>query len=90
MALTVPERDSRVAADGPTADAKGNIYVADRGNRRIQVFDSDLNPVKIFSNVGAPWSVCMTPGATQYLFSGDGNGKLYNEPRAAIEIDCWM
>jgi len=60
-----------------TADAKGNIYVADRGNRRIQVFDSDLNPVKIFSNVGAPWSVCMTPGATQYLFSGDGNGKLY-------------
>jgi DNA-binding beta-propeller fold protein YncE len=24
-----------------TADAKGNIYVADRGNRRIQVFDGD-------------------------------------------------
>ena len=25
------------------ADAKGNIYVADRGNRRIQVFDPDGN-----------------------------------------------
>ena len=25
------------------ADAKGNIYVADRGNRRIQVFDGDGN-----------------------------------------------
>jgi hypothetical protein len=25
------------------ADVKGNIYVADRGNRRIQVFDSDGN-----------------------------------------------
>jgi len=25
------------------ADAKGNLYVADRGNRRIQVFDSDGN-----------------------------------------------
>ena len=60
-----------------TSDAKGNIYVADRGNRRIQVFDSDLNPVKIIANVGAPWSICMSPGATQYLFSGDGNGKLY-------------
>lgn len=24
------------------SDAKGNVYVADRGNRRIQVFDSDL------------------------------------------------
>jgi NHL repeat len=28
---------------GIAADAKGNIYVADRGNRRIQVFDSDGN-----------------------------------------------
>jgi DNA-binding beta-propeller fold protein YncE len=60
-----------------TSDAKGNIYVADRGNRRIQVFDSDLNPVRIIANVGAPWSVCTTPGPTQYLFSGDGNGKIY-------------
>jgi DNA-binding beta-propeller fold protein YncE len=62
---------------GITSDAKGNIYVADRGNRRIQVFDPDLNPLKIFSNVGAPWSLCTSPGPTQYLFSGDGNGKLY-------------
>jgi DNA-binding beta-propeller fold protein YncE len=60
-----------------TSDAKGNIYVADRGNRRIQVFDADLNPVRIIDTVGAPWSVCMSPGPTQYLFSGDGNGKLY-------------
>ena len=62
---------------GITSDAKGNIYVADRGNNRIQVFDSDLNPKAIFSNVRAPWSVCMTPGPTQYLFSGDGGGNLY-------------
>jgi DNA-binding beta-propeller fold protein YncE len=37
------------------ADAKGNIYVADRGNRRIQVFDSDggfLREIKI--NVPVP------------------------------------
>jgi len=62
---------------GITSDAKGNIYVADRGNRRIQVFDPDLNPVRIIANVGAPWSVCTSPGPTQYLFSGDGNGKIY-------------
>ena len=63
-----------------TSDAKNNIYVADRGNRRIQVFDTELNPVKIISNVGAPWTLCTSPAAgstPQYLFSGDGNGKLY-------------
>ena len=62
---------------GITSDAKNNIYVADRGNRRIQVFDPDLNFVKSITNVGAPWSVCTSPGPTQYLFSGDGNGKIY-------------
>jgi DNA-binding beta-propeller fold protein YncE len=62
---------------GITSDAKGNIYVADRGNRRVQVYDPDLNPVRIIEGMGAPWTVCTTPGATQYLFSGDGNGKIY-------------
>jgi len=62
---------------GITSDAKGNIYVADRGNRRVQVYDPDLNPVRIIEGMGAPWSVCTTPGSTQYLFSGDGNGKIY-------------
>jgi DNA-binding beta-propeller fold protein YncE len=62
---------------GITSDAKGNIYVADRGNRRIQVFDPDLNPVKIITGMGAPWTVCMTPAPNQVLYSGDGNGKVY-------------
>src|SRR5207249_1261813 len=60
-----------------TSDSRGNIYVADRGNSRIQVYDTDLKLEKTFTGVGAPWSVCMTPGPTQYLFSGDGNGKIY-------------
>jgi DNA-binding beta-propeller fold protein YncE len=59
------------------SDARNNIYVADRGNRRIKVYDTDLNLKTMYTNVGAPWSLCVSPGATQYLFSGDGNGKLY-------------
>ena len=62
---------------GITNDAKGNIYVADRGNRRVQVFDPTMKPVRIITGMGAPWSVCTTPGPTQYLYSGDGNGKIY-------------
>ncbi len=31
------------------SDAKGNIYIGDRTNRRIQVFDPDGNPVRIIT-----------------------------------------
>jgi hypothetical protein len=62
---------------GITTDAKNNVYVADRGNRRIQVYDDNLNFIKSIATVGAPWSVCTSPAPNQYLFSGDGNGKIY-------------
>ena len=61
-------------------DAKGNIYVGDRGNSRIQVFDPDLNPVRIISNVRAPWGICISPPnaqGQQFLFSADAGGKIY-------------
>src|SRR3954471_1052292 len=61
-------------------DAKGNIYVGDRGNSRIQVFDPDLNPVRIISNVRAPWGICITPPnaqGQQFLYSADAGGKIY-------------
>jgi len=58
-------------------DAKGNVYVGDRSNRRIQVFDDDLTSKAIYDTVGAPWAVCVSSGPHQYLFSSnsfpDGN-----------------
>jgi hypothetical protein len=59
------------------ADAKNNIYVADRGNRRIQVYDADLTFIKSITSAAAPWSICTSPAPQQFLFSGDGNGKIY-------------
>ena len=47
-------------------DAKGNVYVADRGNARIQVFDSNLVLRAIYDHVGNPWTLCITPGPHQY------------------------
>src|ERR1700704_4889935 len=64
------------------ADAKGNIYVGDRGNSRIQVFDPDLNPIRIISNVRAPWAMCITPPnaqGQQFLYSSDAGGKIYKD-----------
>ncbi len=58
-------------------DAKGYVYAADYGNRRIQVFDADGNVRNQFGNIGAPLAMCITKGATQHLFishAGDADG----------------
>ena len=58
-------------------DANGNVYVADLGNKRIQVFDGDGNYKSQFAGVGTPQTLCMTQGATQYLYvshMGDPEG----------------
>jgi hypothetical protein len=52
-------------------DAKGNAYVADRSNRRIEVFDNDLKFKTIYDNVGTPWELCISPGPHQYLYSSN-------------------
>jgi DNA-binding beta-propeller fold protein YncE len=88
-------------------DAHDNIYVADRGNRRIQVFDTDgklLRQITIdvpydpdakpaIGNKpvlpvppgtqqtmapGAPWTLCITPGPNQVLYTSDAYpGRIY-------------
>jgi len=83
-------------------DVQGQVYVADRGNRRIQVFDgngkflrqividvpadSDARPAignKPTQTTGtlapgAPWTVCITPGPHQVLYSSDAfPGRIY-------------
>ena len=52
----------------------GHVYVADRSNRRIQVFDYDLNFERYITGIGAPWTIQVTES---YIYSGDGDGKLY-------------
>jgi len=83
-------------------DAQGNVYVADRANRRIQVFDGDGKFLRIITidvpllpdvrpaignkptattgtmAPGAPWTLCITPGPNQILFSSDAfPGRIY-------------
>jgi DNA-binding beta-propeller fold protein YncE len=76
-------------------DRNNNIYVGDRTNRRVQVFDTDGTFLRMFSIdvplapgthavngntptgerlaavIGAPNSICITPGANQVMFVGE-------------------
>jgi hypothetical protein len=57
--------------------AQGNVYAADLGNKRIQVFDADGTFKSQFGGVGVPVALCITSGATQYLYVshvGDQSG----------------
>jgi hypothetical protein len=58
---------------GLAVDAQGNVYVADRSNNRMQVFDNNLVLRAIYDNIGTSWSVCVSPGPHQYLFTSNSN-----------------
>jgi hypothetical protein len=80
-------------------DRQNNVYVADRNNRRIQVFDVDGNFKRfVFLNAKydkthhpvlgnptpnppdetQPWTLCITGGQTQYLYTSDSEpGRIY-------------
>ncbi|HEV3334311.1 MAG TPA: peptidyl-alpha-hydroxyglycine alpha-amidating lyase family protein [Bryobacteraceae bacterium] len=58
---------------GIAVDAQGNVYVADRANHRMQVFDNNLVLRSIYDNIGDSWTVCISPGAHQYLFTSNSN-----------------
>ena len=85
------------------ADRDNNLYVGDRTNRRIQVFDTegkflrmftiDVPPVpgthavngptptgeRLAAVIGAPNSICITPGPNQVLFVGESTfpGRIF-------------
>jgi len=58
-------------------DANDNVYVGDRGNSRIQVYDDNMNFERSITGIGAPWAICITNTSPQIMYSGDGNGKIY-------------
>jgi DNA-binding beta-propeller fold protein YncE len=51
-------------------DAQNNLYVADRQNGRIQVFDTDGNAKQQWRVGGNPWSLCMPRGQNSIMYVG--------------------
>ena len=51
-------------------DTEGMVYVADRQNRRIQIFDRDGNYVKEWAYKGLPCGLYIHSDGTMYMVSG--------------------
>ncbi len=84
-------------------DRNNNVYVGDRANRRIQVFDTEGKFLRLFTidvppapgtratygntptgerlaqAIGAPNSICITPGLNQVMFVGESTfpGRIF-------------
>ena len=54
-------------------DAQGNVYAADGGNRRVQVFDNNGTFKTAFVNLGNAQALCMTKGPNQVLYVSNSN-----------------
>jgi len=54
-------------------DAQGNVYAADGGNKRIQVFDNNGTFKTAITNVGNAQAICMTKGSTPVLYVSNSN-----------------
>jgi hypothetical protein len=74
---------------GLALDAQGNVYVADAGNKRIQVFDGNGTVKSQITNIGTPYAICITPGQHQYLYSSNSNDPetLDNGEIYKLELD---
>ena len=59
--------------DSIVVDARGNVYAADAGNGRIQVFGNDGTYQREIANVGNVQAICITPGASQVMFVSNSN-----------------
>ena len=53
------------SVDSIAVDAQGNVYAADAGNMRIQVFDNNGTFKTEIRNVGNAQAICITPAATR-------------------------
>ncbi|MBM4184849.1 MAG: hypothetical protein FJ207_11655 [Gemmatimonadetes bacterium] len=59
---------------GMQIDAQNNLYVADHGNQRILVLNSQTGQqIREIRGVGSPMAICITPGPNQFLYVSNSN-----------------
>ena len=61
------------SVDSIAVDAQGNVYAADGGNQRIQVFDNNGVFKTEIKSVGNAQAICITPGGNQVMYVSNSN-----------------
>src|SRR5690348_15205022 len=58
---------------GLAVDTQGNVYAADGGNKRVEVFDNDGTFKTAIADVGNAQALCLTKGANPVLYVSNSN-----------------
>jgi len=58
------------------ADAKGTLYIADRSNQRIQVFDGEGNYLREQKHPGTPCGLCLMKSGKHIMMAHGHAGKI--------------
>lgn len=72
--------------DGPHAlavDSQGRLFVADRSNNRVQVFDSEMRFVDDWRQFGRPSGVAITSNDVLYVSDSESGKRIAGEVRNA-------
>ena len=63
----------KVLVHDVAVDAKGRVFVADRGNERIQIFDANGKYIDEWRNIYKPVYIHMAKDGTVWVVCGEGN-----------------
>jgi virginiamycin B lyase len=73
---------------GLAMDSQGRLFVADRGNNRIQVFDQDGNFLAEWKQFGKPCSVYIDKNDTIYVIDSDSVENLWTWKYSSVGNPC--
>lgn len=86
------------AGDGPgqfsvphglALDAQGQVYVADRGNARLQIFTAEGEWLTTWASreIGRPWAIRLGPDGAVYVVDGGDQREFWPDRGRVLKLD---